>query len=555
MPDVINRRPTEVMDVYVMGLNSRHGNLCMGTGWRERDILWEPRHNRLLSTLDVVDMAIGNNHGLALTNTGMVHSWGANSSGALGREMNDQWEPLDVLDANPNGRTGPLVATNVQEPRHIDWSDIEPGTSFTQVAVSDHASFALTETGQVYGWGAFEYLHTPELWLDERPRRYSAFHPQHAENPDQEGRFQPRPLKIRFPGTEDPQIVQIACGSNHILALSKSGHVYSWGSPDLQILGRRLNFLKPRRRAAAVAAAAAAHERADAARYPDDHPYTNMHSPFAPGLVSNLKNIRYIACGAHFSFAVSKPLTRGPRKGLQVCYAWGQNDELQTALPLSKSVFLDHPLVPNRGTRVILYPEEVPWLSNIGHMLDEPETAIKQISGSIRYALAVRENGWGDAWGNEHEVPYAMGVVDGNNEPVVPAVTPGNRWGSAPTFGGFQHMREGVRWKRVATGKTHTIALDGDGRVFVCGKNDQGQCGVETGPSGPVDGIHRIRRPTLLTRCHDIRIPGVVQALEGKIAIFAGAGENHSVLGFVRDRHGHVASPEFAEGEFEVGGN
>lgn len=387
----------------------------------------------------------------------------------------------------------------------------------------------------------------------EHLRRFWAFHPRHMEY-HQQGprRSQLTPLKIRFPGTDDPQIVQIACGSNHVLALSKSGHVYSWGSPDMEILGRRFN---PRR----------AHERD--ARFAND-PYENMQHHFAPGLVCNLKNIRYIACGANFSFAVSKPLTRGSRRGAQVCYVWGQNDDLQTTLPLSKAAFIEtpeHPDVPNGKARVVLYPEEAPWLSNIGHARDEPETVIKEISGAFRYGLAIRRNGWGDAWGDEHEVPYAMGVVDRDNNPVIPAVVPGNRWGSAPTFGGFHYFREGVRWTKIATGKTHTIAVDDEGKVYVCGSNDVGQCGVPDWANRDEnwERIHTIERPTLLQNYLE---PGLHRSvLTGRIATFVGAGARYSVIGFARNRHRigdgedrddrYVSSPEFDEGDFEVGGD
>jgi hypothetical protein len=34
-------------------------------------------------------------------------------------------------------------------------SAVPPDTIFTQVAAADNATFALTNTGRVYGWGAF----------------------------------------------------------------------------------------------------------------------------------------------------------------------------------------------------------------------------------------------------------------------------------------------------------------------------------------------------------------------------------------------------------------
>ncbi|EGZ76446.1 RCC1/BLIP-II [Neurospora tetrasperma FGSC 2509] len=512
--EIINRAPREAMDVFIMGANDK-GQLCMGPGYRERTIVQKPARNPYLSEdHQTVAIAVGNNHCLALTADNRVLSWGSNTHGALGRttrlwQLGDgrwvPWSRVEGEDDNPNSPEGRRIDSILQTPRHINSIAIERGTVFTQVAVTDHASFALTETGEVYGWGAFEYYGGE----NDAVHRLYAFHPYHMEWPEQGPlRNQPSPLKIRFP-TDNPQIIQIACGSNHVLALSKSGLVYSWGTPDMNILGRR--YLSRRLRNP---------------RYRHD-PYGNMNHPFAPGVVANLVNIRYVACGANFSFAVTKPLTRGNRKGTQLCYVWGQNDDMQTTLPLSKAPFVEtpgHPDAPDGNRmRVVLYPTEAPWLSGIGHMDEEPESAIKTISGALRYGLAIRRNGWGEVWGNEHEMPNAMGVVNQDNEPMIPAIPPGNDYTQAPQFAGWHYFHDNRRWDQVATGRQHSIAVDQDGKVYVWGSNAQNQCGVPR-PTG-YPNIDVIDRPTLLQ-----------SFIEGRITLFVGAGARYSVFGFAKGR-------------------
>ncbi|KAK3951662.1 RCC1/BLIP-II [Pseudoneurospora amorphoporcata] len=529
---IINRAPREVMDVYVMGANDK-GQLCLGPGHREGYIAQSPqRAARLIEDNQVVAMAVGNNHSLALTVDNRVVSWGSNEHGALGRVTHlwklpdGRWvdySTVEERDLNPNGPEGRRIDGILQIPMKINWIAIPRHTVFTQVAVSDHASFALTETGQVYGWGAFEACIFSLYYIGENDfigfhhvHRFYASHPNHLEWADQRPRrYQQSPLKIRFPGTDHPQIVQIACGSNHVLALSKSGLVYSWGTPDMEILGRRFMPRNAGRRNPRRGYAAGA------------DPYANMDHHFAPGLVAGLQNIRYIACGANYSMAVTKPR---PRSGTQLCYVWGQNDDMQTTLPLSKATVVatpEHPDAPDgNNMRVVLYPTKAPWLSGIGHRDDEPESAIKSISGSLRYGLAIRWSGWGEAWGNEHEMPNAMGVINEENEPVIPAVPPGNRYTQAPQFAGWHYDREECRWDHVATGKQHSIAVDQEGKIYVWGSNSHHQCGVPR-PQNGEPNIDVIDRPTPLQQFLN---------REGRCAIFVGAGARYSVFGFSKNR-------------------
>lgn len=153
---VINHRPTQLLNIYSLGANSG-GELGLGPTVKSGNI-GRPRLNPYLSgAIGVVQVSLGAMHGAALTHDNRILTWGVNDHGALGRDT--AWEDnLVDMDANNSdsdsddeGELNPREST----PTDIDRNAIPPETIFTQVAATDNATFALTNTGRVYGWGAF----------------------------------------------------------------------------------------------------------------------------------------------------------------------------------------------------------------------------------------------------------------------------------------------------------------------------------------------------------------------------------------------------------------
>ena len=150
---VINHAPTQRLDVFVCGEGS-NGELGLGTAKNVIDVK-RPRLNPKLSAKDVgvVQLACGGMHALALTYDGKVLSWGVNDGGALGRptgkgplkdldngeddDSDDEDSGLNPDEANPAAVTFP------------------EGTVIVKVAAGDGISLALTDDGEVYGWGEF----------------------------------------------------------------------------------------------------------------------------------------------------------------------------------------------------------------------------------------------------------------------------------------------------------------------------------------------------------------------------------------------------------------
>jgi regulator of chromosome condensation len=106
-----------------------------------------------LTAYYIIDFACGGMHTVALSKNNEIITWGVNDNKALGR--NTDWDgglrDVDADSDDENGDLNPLEST----PMEIPAKHFPPGTRFSQVAAGDNCSFALTDTGLVYGWGTF----------------------------------------------------------------------------------------------------------------------------------------------------------------------------------------------------------------------------------------------------------------------------------------------------------------------------------------------------------------------------------------------------------------
>jgi hypothetical protein len=157
---VINHAPTDILTVYAFGTGDMSGELGLGPKKKEakRATIIPKLDGRDKDAYHVVQVDCGGMHSLALTADNKIVSWGGNDKGALGRDTN--WDGgLRDMDADKAGSdsdsddedVNPLEST----PTHIPEDSFPKGTRFTSVAAGDSCSFAVTETGLVYGWGTF----------------------------------------------------------------------------------------------------------------------------------------------------------------------------------------------------------------------------------------------------------------------------------------------------------------------------------------------------------------------------------------------------------------
>jgi regulator of chromosome condensation len=127
-----------------------------------------------MASFHIVQLDCGGMHTVALTEDNKIVTWGVNDNGALGRDT--AWDGMlreadgdsdaesEMADMNPFETT----------PTQIPSNRFPPWTRFVQVAAGDSCSFALSDTGLVFGWGTFvvrlfEYL-VPAPMLPSNPR-------------------------------------------------------------------------------------------------------------------------------------------------------------------------------------------------------------------------------------------------------------------------------------------------------------------------------------------------------------------------------------------------
>jgi alpha-tubulin suppressor-like RCC1 family protein len=156
----------------------------------------------------VVEVAPGLQHTLVLTESGQLYSFGANTSGQLGRETTPEpgkWaNPTPTLVTLP-GQIGPVV----------------------KIAAGRESSLALTEGGQLYSFGNNRF---GQLGYEEN----SGPGPDPFENNHQ------TPTLVTMPEAVG-EVIDIAAGSFHTLALTDEGQLYAFGKNTFGELGNSTN--------------------------------------------------------------------------------------------------------------------------------------------------------------------------------------------------------------------------------------------------------------------------------------------------------------------------
>uniref|UniRef100_A0A672ZNA8 RCC1 and BTB domain-containing protein 2-like n=1 Tax=Sphaeramia orbicularis TaxID=375764 RepID=A0A672ZNA8_9TELE len=137
----------------------------------------------------VTDVACGSHHTIALTTDGEVYAWGYNNSGQVG-----------------SGSTA-----NQPTPRRV--SSCLQNKVVVNIACGQLCSMAVLDNGEIYGWG---YNCNGQLGL--------------GNNGNQQ-------TPCRIAALQGVNIVQVACGYAHTLALTDEGLVYAWGANSYGQLG------------------------------------------------------------------------------------------------------------------------------------------------------------------------------------------------------------------------------------------------------------------------------------------------------------------------------
>jgi len=217
--------------VYSWGAND-----CGQLGLGHTKMIDRPTKIPSLAKIKISKIRAGHNHAIAMTTFGDIYTWGSNHCGQLGRKPENFAIPGLVIvptvifrnvDCNDtasaaisnkgelytwgsggNGRLGHGNTRNYEEPELVKEVKDVP---FLQVSLGTHHTLALTETKQIYAWGAG---HHGELGLGGRRRQ-----------------LKPVALNIR------DKMLQVLAREEISLAISASGGLYSWGNCAGGLLG------------------------------------------------------------------------------------------------------------------------------------------------------------------------------------------------------------------------------------------------------------------------------------------------------------------------------
>jgi len=177
-----------------------------------------------LKNLDIVDAACGRSHTLFLTAEGVVYACGDNKMGQCGT----------------NQQSVQYIAT----PQRIAFG----GKRVVKMACGGEFSMIVDEDGRLYSFGHPEHGqlgHNSEGKYFTSGNKY-AFHCEYQPRrilayieKSREGHVSP---------VDDVRIVDVACGTNHTLAVDKKGRCFSWGFGGYHRLGHSetKNELVPR---------------------------------------------------------------------------------------------------------------------------------------------------------------------------------------------------------------------------------------------------------------------------------------------------------------------
>ncbi|ORJ53140.1 beta-propeller fold lactonase family protein, partial [Geothermobacter hydrogeniphilus] len=317
-------------------------------------------------------VAAGLDHSLALTEDGRVLAWGGNAHGQLGDGSRvNHPKPTPVTDAAGT-----------------------PLTEVVAIAAGYGHSLALRRDGSLFAWGG--------NWMGQ------------LGDGGTTEQLNPVPV-VDAAGTPLTDVVAIACGYYHSMALLRSGGLLTWGRNDSGQLGNR--------------------------SYADSS-YPQLIS-FSPAPVGGLVAI---AAGANHSLALDAGGT---------VWAWGSNSAGQLGLPPGSN---------------LSWPDRVPNPLASGRVV--------AIAAGRDHSLALRDDGRLQSWGWNYYGQLGDGTTQDRYN--LDLVRDAN---GLPLTGLLA----------VAAGDGHSLGVAGDGSVLAWGRNSNGQLGnggigmTETRPVSVVD--------------------------------------------------------------------
>jgi|GEM_PF-4423759 len=194
-------------NVFIVGSNN-HGKLGINQDFTDFSRIFIPiqvhgaDNSGLLSNINIVSQKV--EHILALDAAGKVYAWGDNQYGQLG----DDSSGMDNISLFPKLVKGPNGDNTILS----EITAISTGYSF---------SLALKSDGTLYAWGSNEMG-------------------QLGDGTEGDNNITTLPTLVKGPEGGDSvltDIISIAAGNNHVLALKNDGTVFAWGKNNVGQIG------------------------------------------------------------------------------------------------------------------------------------------------------------------------------------------------------------------------------------------------------------------------------------------------------------------------------
>jgi len=445
--------------------NNGYGQLGDGTTTQRNTPVQVLGLNGVGVLTDIIAVAAGSNHSLALASNGRIYAWGYNAYGQLGDN----------------------TTTNRSTPVQVKAASNNPVTSMAAIAAGSNHSLALMAEGLVYAWGS------------------------NSDGQLGDGTTTNRSTAVRITALSDLYIGAIDAGNNHSLALTREGAVYAWGintygqlgdgtttsrSTPVQVKG--VGGLGNLSHVTAIAAGGQ-HSLAlnslgvvyawgsNSNGQLGDNTHTNRYTPVqVTGIVgtNSAECAKAIAAGGAHSMVVMDHNGWVRTWGYNAYGQLGNGTTADSTAPASTSTYSTDVNSIWAGYSQSFFLRGVSglfaWGRNNYGQLGLGDTAqhndptavsgmtrvgIIAISAGADHSLAIASNGYVYAWGNNNFGQLGDGTTTSRTTPV-----------QVKGAGGSGNLTAVA----VAAGGNHSLALMNNGRVYAWGDNTFGQLGDDT---------------------------------------------------------------------------
>ncbi len=412
----------------------------------------------------IITIAAGQSHVLALESGGNVWAWGADSNGELGDNNTlDEFTPAKVKTNNPDAMDPPLA-------------------NIIAIGAGNAHSLAVDNSGNVWAWGQDNQSQLGDRQTSDESLPVKV---QTQPNPD---------------NTYLGNIVSVAGGQGHSMALDSSGNVWTWGSnfnsPSLNYKTGQLGYNTDTNTSSFAQqvtgvssiiqiSAGRFHSEAlddtgnvwtwganDTGQLGNGSSDQNEHD--TPAQVSGLSNITAIAAGRYHTLAYNGT-------GASTFFSWGQNNvgQLGNRTTTNQSsatspIFPTSCITPNHGpaaggTNVTISGTNFETgISVKFDGLDATNIVIAPDNNSLTADTPAHAAGTVDVM-----------VTNSGFPPTSATEMQSFTYDSGGGGGGGGGSNCG--FTTIATSFLHNLAVKADGTVWSWGANEHGQLGYDTG--------------------------------------------------------------------------